>query len=72
LSGEVETGSVGPRTGEIAFSVAQEDIAERAVESSELGEEAELIAAEDQIGMAVVIDIETLDGTHGRELNGSG
>ena len=70
LSGEVEAGSIGAQTGEIAVAVPQEDIAGGAVEPAELGEEAELVTAEDQVGVTVVIDIETLDSAHGGELDG--
>lgn len=72
LSGEVEAGAIGTETGEMTLSIAQEYIACRAVESSELWEESELVAAEDQVGMAVVIDIKALDSAYGRELDGGG
>ena len=57
LSGEVETGAGGVGPGEMAFAVTEEQVAEAAVEAAELGEEAELITAQDEVGMAVVVDV---------------
>ncbi len=68
----MKPGAVGAQRGEISFAVAEQDVAGRAVEASELGEEAELVSTEDQVGVAVVIDIQTADGIDRGELHGGG
>lgn len=65
LSWEVETGMGGVGPGEVAFAVTEEQVAEAAVEAAELGEEAKLITAQNEIRMAVVVDVNAADRIDG-------
>src|SRR5580693_5775100 len=69
LTGEVEAGAGGVGPGEVSFSVADQEMAEAGVEAAELWEEAEFVAAEQQVGMAVVVDIGDEGGIDGGELD---
>src|SRR5580658_212200 len=72
LSGEVKTGMGGVGPGEVSFAVTEEQVAEAAVEAAELGKEAELIAAQEEIGMAVVVDVGDEGGVDRGELDHGG
>ena len=55
LTGEVSrpgAGGVGP--GEIAVAIPEEQVAETAVQATELGKKAELVAAQEEVRMTVI------------------
>ena len=72
LSGELEPGGVIVDVLELSVSFTEEDMSEAGVESSELWQEAELIAAEDEVGNAIAVEVHAKGCIDGGELDGCG
>ena len=66
LSPEFQTGTGGRDPGKSAFAVAQQNVPFAGIQASELGQEPKFVTAEDQVGDAVAVQVETLDGIDGR------
>jgi len=72
LTGELETGGVVAGVLELAMPFTEEDMSEAGVEPSELGQEAELVAAENEVGYAIAVEIDATGCIDGGELDRSG
>jgi len=71
-SGKLESGAVGIDQGEVSFSIAGEYLSEAGIEASELGQPAAFIATHDQVGDAVAIEVDGLDGVDAGQLGEGG
>ncbi len=56
----------------MAVAVPEEQVAEAAVEPAELGKKAEFVTAQDEVRMAVMVDVEAADGVNRGKLDNRG
>lgn len=61
LAVEFQAGPGGWQARKSSFAIAKQHIAFAGVKAAELGQESEIIAAKNQVGEAIAIQIETLD-----------
>ncbi len=72
LARQKEAGFSGSDILELAVAIAGQDMSKAAVEASELRQESEFVAAEDEVGVAIAVEVGDEDGVDRGELHHGG